>query len=101
MIKQGEEVPGIFKDPIFKYSSTWYLSTSQVPSENFQSWGWSQVIDEGFGLAYLVNNEWLHVHISCKKGYGLRSDYMKYYLTEAANEMKLVLSTQLPAKAKL
>lgn len=101
MIKEGEEVPAIFKDPVYKYSSTWYLSSSQVPSEYFQSWGWSQVIDEGFGLAYLVNSEWLHVHISCKKGYGLRSDYMKYYLTEAANEMKQVLSTQLPAKAKL
>lgn len=101
MIKQGEEVPGIFKDPIYKYSSTWYLSSSQVPSEYFQSWGWSQVIDEGFGLAYLVNSDWLHVHISCKKGFGLRSDYMKYYLTEAANEMKQVLSTQLPAKSKL
>lgn len=101
MIKQGEETPAIFTDPIFKYSSTWYISTSQVPSENFQSWGWSQVIDEGFGLAYLVNSDWLHVHISCKKGYGLRSDYMKYYLTETANEMKKVLSTQLAPKAKL
>lgn len=100
-LKEGEEVPAIFKDPVFKYSSTWYISTSQVPSENFQSWGWSQVIDEGFGLAYLVNSEWLHVHISCKKGYGLKSDYMKYYLTETANEMKQVLSTQLAPKAKL
>lgn len=101
MIREGEEVPSIFKDPVFKYSSTWYISSSQVPSEFFQSWGWSQVIDEGFGLAYLVNSEWLHVHISCKKGYGLKSDYLKYYLTEAANEMKQILSTQLPAKAKL
>lgn len=101
MLKDGEEVPAIFKDPIYKYSLTWYLSTSQVPSEFFQSWGWSQVVDEGFGLAYLVNSEWLHVHISCKRGFGLRSDHMKYYLTEAANEMKQVLSTQLAAKPKL
>lgn len=101
MLKPGEEVPGIFKDPIYKYSSTWFLSSSQVPSELFQSWGWSQVIDEGFGCAYLVNNDWLHVHISCKKGNGLRSDHFKYYLTEAANEMKHVLSAQLPAKPKL
>lgn len=100
-LKEGEEVPAIFKDPVFKYSSNWYISTSQVPSEYFQSWGWSQVIDEGFGLAYLVNSEWLHVHISCKKGYGLRSDYLRYYLTETANEMKQVLSTQLASKAKL
>lgn len=101
MIKEGEPIPEVFSDPIFKYSATWFISTSQVPSENFQSWGWSQVIDEGFGLAYLVNSDWLHVHISCKKGSGLRSDHMEYYLTESANEMKRILSTQLAPKAKL
>lgn len=101
MLHEGEDVPEIFKDPVFKYSSTWYLSSSQVPSEYFQSWGWSQVIDEGFGLAYLVNAEWLHVHISSKTSFGLNSAHLKYYLLEAANEMKQVLSTQLPSKAKL
>ncbi|OBA23104.1 acyltransferase ChoActase/COT/CPT [Metschnikowia bicuspidata var. bicuspidata NRRL YB-4993] len=101
MLSEGEDVPEIFKDPVFKHSSTWYVSTSQVPSEHFQSWGWSQVIDEGFGLAYLVNSEWLHVNISSKKGYGLNSAHLKYYLVEAANEMKQVLSTQLAPKAKL
>ncbi|ODV66270.1 acyltransferase ChoActase/COT/CPT [Hyphopichia burtonii NRRL Y-1933] len=101
MLQPGEDIPAVFKDPVHKYSSTWYISSSQVPSEYFQSWGWSQVIDEGFGLAYLVNNDWLHVHISCKKGNGLRSDYLKYYLTEAANELRDVLKTTLPSKAKL
>lgn len=101
MVKPGEDVPAIFKDPVYKYSSNWYISSSQVPSEFFQSWGWSQVINEGVGLAYLVNSEWLHVHISSKKGYGLNSAYLKYYLTEAANEMKQILSTQLAPKAKL
>lgn len=101
MLKEGEDVPEIFKDPVYKYSSTWYISSSQVPSEYFQSWGWSQVIDEGFGLAYLVNSDWLNVHISSRKGFGLKSAHLKHYLTEAANEMKRVLSKQLPAKAKL
>lgn len=95
MLQAGEPVPEMFQDPVFSYSQTWYLSSSQVPSEYFQSWGWSQVIDEGFGLAYLINSDWLHVHISCKKGFGLESKYMKWYLTEAANEMKAILSTQL------
>lgn len=101
MLREGEEVPAIFKDPVFRYSSKWFISSSQVTSEYFQSWGWSQVIDEGFGLAYLVNSEWLHIHISSKKGYGLNSAYFKQYLIDSANEMKTVLSTQLPAKAKL
>ncbi|KAK6463390.1 carnitine O-acetyltransferase mitochondrial precursor [Scheffersomyces coipomensis] len=95
MIKSGESVPEIFTDPIFTYSQTWYISSSQIPSEYFQSWGWSQVIDDGFGLAYLINNDWLHIHISCKKGNGLKSDHLKAYLIESANELKDILSQGL------
>lgn len=101
MLQPGEKVPEIFQDPVYSYSSSWFLSTSQIPSENFQSWGFSQVIDEGFGLAYLINKDWIHIHISCKKGNGLKSDHLKWYLTEAANEMKEILSTGLLVKAKL
>lgn len=101
MLREGEPVPAIFQDPVFAYSSTWFLSTSQVPSEYFQSWGFSQVVDEGFGLGYLVNKDWIHTHIACKKGNGLRSDLLKWYLTDTANQMKEVLSTQLAPKAKL
>lgn len=101
MLKPNEPVPEVFTDPVFGYSSTWFISSSQIPSEYFQSWGWSQVIDEGFGLAYLINSEWLHVHISCRKGNGLRPDWYKWYLTDTANEMKEVLSSTLAPKAKL
>lgn len=92
MIPEGEPLPEIFTDPIFNYSQTWFISSSQVPSENFLSWGWSQVIDEGLGLAYLVNKDWLNIHISAKKGQGLNSSHFKWYLTETANEMKDILS---------
>ena len=54
-LKEGEELPGIFKDPAFGYSGTWYLSTSQLSSEFFNGYGWSQVVDEGFGIAYMIN----------------------------------------------
>ncbi|KAI5949866.1 CAT2 [Candida jiufengensis] len=102
MLQPGEPVPEIFTDPIFAYSQTWYISSSQVPSEFFQSWGWSQVIDDGFGLAYLINNDWIHVHISCKKGNGLSSDKLKWFLVDSANEMQDVLVKGLLGdKAKL
>ena len=54
-LKEGEELPGIFKDPAYGYSATWYLSTSQLSSEFFNGYGWSQVVDEGFGIAYMIN----------------------------------------------
>lgn len=95
MLEPGEAVPEFFTDPIFSYSQNWYLSTSQIPSEYFQSWGFSQVIDDGFGLAYLINNDWLHIHISSKKGNGLNSSHLQAYLIESANEMKDILSAGL------
>ena len=54
-LKEGEEVPALFQDPAYAYSSTWYLSTSQLSSEYFNGYGWSQVVDQGFGIAYMIN----------------------------------------------
>lgn len=55
LLEPGEEVPAIYKDPAFAYSSSWYLSSSQLSSEFFNGYGWSQVIDGGFGIAYMIN----------------------------------------------
>ena len=55
LVKEGEEMPEIFKDPAYTYSSTWYISSSQLSSEYFNGYGWSQVIDGGWGLAYMIN----------------------------------------------
>lgn len=55
LLGPGEELPSIYKDPVYAYSTTWYLSTSQLSSEYFNGYGWSQVVDEGFGIAYMVN----------------------------------------------
>lgn len=55
LIRDGEEVASLFKDPTYAYSGSWFLSTSQLSSEYFNGYGWSQVIDEGFGIAYMIN----------------------------------------------
>lgn len=55
LLAPGEELPAIYKDPAYSYSSSWYLSTSQLSSEFFNGYGWSQVIDQGFGIAYMIN----------------------------------------------
>lgn len=55
LLEPGQEVPAIYKDPAYGYSSSWYLSTSQLSSEFFNGYGWSQVIDGGFGIAYMIN----------------------------------------------
>lgn len=60
LLPPGQPVPAIYTDPAFAYSSSWYLSTSQLSSEYFNGYGWSQVIDDGFGIAYMINeNRWV------------------------------------------
>ncbi len=54
-LKEGEELPELFKDRAYSYSATWYLSSSQLSSEYFNGYGWGQVIDDGFGIAYMIN----------------------------------------------
>jgi len=99
LLGPGQELPAIYKDPTYGYSSSWFLSTSQLNSEHFNGYGWSQVIDQGFGIAYMVNENHLQFNIASKK---LGADKMNFYLTEAANEMRALMETELEApKAKL
>jgi len=99
LLEPNEEVPAIYKDPAYGYSSSWYLSTSQLSSEFFNGYGWSQVIDDGFGIAYMINENSLNFNVVSK---GLGSDRMSYYLNEAAGDMRDLLIPTLEApKAKL
>jgi carnitine O-acetyltransferase len=98
LLNPGEPVPALFQDPMYSYSCSWYLSTSQLSSEFFNGYGWSQVIDDGFGLAYMINSNSIQVNIVSKK---LGSERMKHYLTEAALDMAAVFQEDVAAKAKL
>ena len=55
LVRKGEEMPELFKDPAYSYSSTWYITSSQLSSEYFNGYGWSQVVDQGWGIAYMIN----------------------------------------------
>ncbi|KAJ7622901.1 acyltransferase ChoActase/COT/CPT [Mycena polygramma] len=53
-LKPGEEVPALFSDPLFLRSSNWVLSTSAVFSKHFDVYGWGEVVQDGFGVAYMT-----------------------------------------------
>ncbi|KAI4096286.1 MAG: hypothetical protein LQ344_001112 [Seirophora lacunosa] len=98
-LKEGEEMPAIFTDRAYTYSGTWYLSTSQLSSEFFNGYGWSQVVDEGWGIAYMINENSIQFNIVSK---GLGSERMSFYLNEAAGDLRdLLLPTIEGPKAKL
>ncbi|GLI75735.1 carnitine O-acetyltransferase mitochondrial [Penicillium ochrochloron] len=101
LLQPGEKLPAIYEDPAFTYSSSWYISSSQLSSEFFNGYGWSQVIDDGFGIAYMINENSLNFNIVCKR---LGANRMSHYLNEAATELRDVLLPDLaaqPEKSKL
>ena len=55
LIREGEELPELYRDPAYTYSSTWRVSSSQLSSEYFNGYGWAQVVDDGWGIAYMIN----------------------------------------------
>ncbi|MCJ1282167.1 Carnitine O-acetyltransferase mitochondrial [Xylographa opegraphella] len=98
-LREGEELPALYADKAFAYSSTWFLSTSQLSSEYFNGYGWSQVVDDGFGIAYMINENSIQFNIVSK---GLGSERMSFYLNEAAGDIRDILLPALDApKAKL
>jgi carnitine O-acetyltransferase len=100
LLEPGQELPEVFKDPTYGYSSSWFLSTSQLNSEYFNGYGWAQVINQGFGIAYMVNSNSLQFNVASKN---LGADKMAFFLAEAAADMRNLLQTELDKniKAKL
>lgn len=115
-LQQGESTPQIFTDPAFGYSSTWFISSSQLSSEYFNGYGWSQVVDEGWGIAYMINENSIQFNV-VSKGLGSERyfkyssklklqtnfcDRMSFYLNEAAGDIRdLMVKTIEAPKAKL
>jgi len=70
---------------MFAKSSTWKLSTSQISSERFESWGFGEVTPTGFGVAYAIKEESLTFTITSLK---LDANKLKHYINEALLDVK-------------
>ncbi|EIN09589.1 acyltransferase ChoActase/COT/CPT [Punctularia strigosozonata HHB-11173 SS5] len=53
-LREGEALPEIFSDPLYARSSYWILSTSAIFSKHFPTYGWGEVVPDGFGVAYMT-----------------------------------------------
>ena len=42
LVREGEEMPAVFKDEVFARSSHWELSTSQLSSKFLDGWGYGE-----------------------------------------------------------
>jgi len=99
LLGPNDEMPALYKDPTYTYSCKWFISSSQLSSEYFNGYGWSQVVDDGWGIAYMINENSIQFNVVSK---GLGSARMSFYLNEAAGDIRdLLLPTLEHAKAKL
>ncbi|KAI9474881.1 acyltransferase ChoActase/COT/CPT [Zychaea mexicana] len=107
-LQPGEESPALFTDPNYAYSQHWYLSTSQLSSEHFDGYGWGQVVNDGFGVAYMIKKNALQFNVASVKDlevhgkqYVNGTHHFKQCLEDAANELGELLSSEVAAEAKL
>lgn len=55
LLTPEDGTPALYADPAYADSCHWNISSSQLSSEYFNGYGWSQVVDDGWGLAYMIN----------------------------------------------
>ncbi|KAL4265504.1 carnitine/choline acetyltransferase family protein [Pleurotus pulmonarius] len=53
-LKEGEDAPDLFSDPVYQRATYWVLSTSAIFSKHFPVYGWGEVVPDGFGVAYMT-----------------------------------------------
>ncbi|KAG0339775.1 Carnitine O-acetyltransferase mitochondrial [Podila horticola] len=80
-----EEVPELFKDPVYARTSRWRLSTSQISDDCFIAYGWGEVFPDGFGCAYMVKESELYF---CITSLYLGSRDLGQYIVDALVDMK-------------
>ncbi|KAJ2692865.1 Carnitine O-acetyltransferase mitochondrial, partial [Coemansia spiralis] len=85
----GEPVPAIFLDPVFIASRHWKLSTSQISDPILDAYGWGEVVDDGFGIAYRIENDALHFTVVSQR---LGAGRLCQYLSDALMDMRFLLS---------
>ncbi|RKP13517.1 acyltransferase ChoActase/COT/CPT, partial [Piptocephalis cylindrospora] len=56
-------LPAIFTDPAFSQSSHWYISTSQIAEPCIRTYAWGEVVPEGYGCAYMIDEDAVQVNI--------------------------------------
>lgn len=93
-LKEGEKPHALLQDPIFNYSGTWYVSTSQLSSNFLDAWGWAEVNPIGWGLAYSITDDFLHFNIATRKSSGNSSELLAHYMSESADEVYELLIKQ-------
>lgn len=85
LLQPSEPLPQLYTDPTFAESSTWRLSTSQISSERFASWGYGEVVDDGYGCSYAIKKDSIVWTLTAR---GLDTKLLAHYLKESAIDLR-------------
>ncbi len=86
--REDEELPDLFKDPVFIRSKNWRLSTSGLPSCP----GFGPVVEDGIGVGYSLHSSSCLLHVSSRR----ENKYVDRFCNEvisALAEMKGLLES--------
>lgn len=100
LVRDNEEMPALFNDPIFAKSSHWEMSTSNLTSKYLDGWGYGEVVPDGYGLSYAIHDDKLCWGITTLNGDAKK---MADELARAAGDMKSMMERAAKSadKAKL
>ena len=83
MAKDDDEIPDLFKHPVYERSKTWRLSTSTLPTCP----GFGMVVDDGLGIGYGVYDKTMLFNIAARTETQYSARF-KELLEEVLQEMK-------------
>lgn len=95
MVRDGESVPAIYSDPTFSKTNHWELSTSQLSSKYLDGWGYGEVVTDGYGLSYSIDDHYIRWTITSLKR---DTAELKHYLAEAATETRFMMERAAAAE---
>ncbi|KAI0051392.1 acyltransferase ChoActase/COT/CPT [Auriscalpium vulgare] len=99
LLRDGETLPELYTDAAFARTSHWELSTSQLSSKFLDGWGYGEVVEDGYGLSYSIDDDYIRWTITSRK---LETAKLKEYLAEAAVETRQMMeAARVEEKAKL
>ena len=99
-VKEGEQMPEVFSNPVLKRSSYWVLNTSAIYTKNFGPYGWGEVVPDGFGVAYTSGfDDFLQFTVTSRTE--MPNDEFCRELERAAQDMYSLFADKGASKSKL
>ena len=101
LLADPKDMPAIFADPIYAKSTSWTLSTSALVSEHFASWGFGEVVSDGYGIGYLLNKDNVAFTISTLKTHPVPAPQFERALEKSLQDMYDMCTEAMSTRAKL